>query len=152
MDRQPPPCGTPEGYRWHYSHGEPRDQACKTAMNNYNRFRAGLPLVDRTPPPCGTSAAARRHRRRGERLDDACREVERLRNRARRSVPCACGCGEMVVLGQGSRPPGEAMRRECLVRVGRPNLPRTRPNRTYTRRGTTATTPSADAPTTPARP
>lgn len=134
MDHQPPPCGTPEGYRWHYARGEPRDQACKTAMNTHNRLRDGKPIVNRTLAPCGTPAAARRHRRRGEPLDDACREVERARNRALRSVPCACGCGALVILGTGSRPAGEAMRRECLVRVGRPNVPRTRPNRGYTRR------------------
>lgn len=83
MDRQPPPCGTPEGYRWHYRLGEERDQACKDAMAAYGRRQRAGEVSPRALAACGSLSAAKRHREMGESLDDACREAEARRERQR---------------------------------------------------------------------
>jgi hypothetical protein len=113
-----PDCGTDGGYRWHYSHGEPRCQPCKTAHAARNRERKGLAPYARQLAPCGTSAAYGRHRKAGEAACDPCKAAEA----ARKSGPCAGGCGGRVSLGTGSRPASEAMCNPCRVALARPNI------------------------------
>jgi hypothetical protein len=133
-----PPCGTPEGYRWHCGHGEERDQACKDAIAAYNRARRrGEPppkwIRPPTPPDpslCGTRRGYRQHARLGEAACEACR-VANIRGGQQRDVPCAGGCGRLLWggKGNGSRPESERMCQECRKATGRPNRLRTRPNR-----------------------